>query len=201
MSTCLIVVTADARVARWAARPILSLQPGSPFTPLVLGPEQVPWVTEPVEAEHAPELAVLSALAHAESPGGLEVVAAALIAIDALERERAILYHELIVGSLPVVMAEALEQIMLSRKYEIRSAFGKKYMAEGRAEGREEGREEARRGLRVALRAVIQARLGEIPAGMATAIDASHDAGELLGWIERAGAAIDADALRDLFRR
>lgn len=62
---CLVVVTADAEVARWAAKPITTFQPGAPFTPIVVGPDRIPIVTSPEEAERLPALAVLSALAHA----------------------------------------------------------------------------------------------------------------------------------------
>ncbi len=61
---CLLVVTDDPAVAEWAARPIATVQPGSPFVPLVLGPEQIPRIRDAGEAAARPELAVLSALAH-----------------------------------------------------------------------------------------------------------------------------------------
>lgn len=40
--TCLLVITLDEAVARWARQPITDLQPGCSLVPLVLGPEQVP---------------------------------------------------------------------------------------------------------------------------------------------------------------
>ena len=44
-ATCLVVVAADEEVARWAAEPIGTLQVGSPFAPIVLGPARIPVVT------------------------------------------------------------------------------------------------------------------------------------------------------------
>src|SRR5690349_3221908 len=38
---CLVVLTFDQQVARWAARPIRTLQLGSRFQPIVLGPRQI----------------------------------------------------------------------------------------------------------------------------------------------------------------
>ena len=48
----------------------LDLQPGSPFRPLVVGPEAVPWIRDPEEARRDPELAALAARCHGNEPGG-----------------------------------------------------------------------------------------------------------------------------------
>lgn len=203
--TCLLVVTADAAVARWAAQPISSLQPGSPFVPLVLGPEQVPWLDDPAAAR-APELAVLSALAHAESPGALDAVETALHAISSLERDRANLYLDLIIGSLPAVMIQAVEQLMQSRNYEYQSDFARRYYGQGREAGREEGREAGREegreaALRGALGRLVKARLGDVPAGIQAAIDSCSDSERLLDWIEQVGGAADLATIPALFER
>ena len=60
---CLLVVTTDERTARWASEPI-SVGTGTTFCPFVLGPEGVPVVTDPQRAQHFPELAVMSVMAH-----------------------------------------------------------------------------------------------------------------------------------------
>jgi hypothetical protein len=57
---CVLVVTADPTVARWAAEPI-ELGPGGKLQPLVLGPDAVPVIADVEQARRAPELAVLSA--------------------------------------------------------------------------------------------------------------------------------------------
>jgi hypothetical protein len=44
---CLVVVTLSRAVARWAARPIPLDQPDSFFTPIVLGPDAIPIITDP----------------------------------------------------------------------------------------------------------------------------------------------------------
>lgn len=78
----LMVITSEKGVARWAARPI-ERGGDSRIVPLVLGPENVPAVTDPVEAQQNVELAVLSARAHAENPDaqlGIRVVATAIMA-------------------------------------------------------------------------------------------------------------------------
>ena len=85
---CLVVVTADAEVARWAAKPITTFQPGAPFTPIVVGPDRIPIVTSPEEAERLPELAVLSALAHGSEARAVEIGRVALGAAGRLDEER-----------------------------------------------------------------------------------------------------------------
>jgi hypothetical protein len=62
--TALLVVAPDAAVARWCAQPIELGHPGFTLRPLVMGPESIPVVVDEQRARQAPELAVLSALAH-----------------------------------------------------------------------------------------------------------------------------------------
>lgn len=192
--SCLVVVTASARVARWAARP-LEWHVGSSLVPLVLGPEQVPRITDSADAALSPELAVLSALAHSADPDALELAATALDAVAALEGERATLYYDLILGSLPAKLAEALEQMMVSRKYEYRSSFAKRYFSAGREEGREEGRE----GLQLAVRQLVRTRLGEVPAVIEERIATAGEIATLIGWIEALGAASNAADVSRVF--
>ncbi|HMA91262.1 MAG TPA: hypothetical protein VKP30_01190, partial [Polyangiaceae bacterium] len=54
-----LVVTSEPAVARWAKRPI-AIGPGASLSPWVIGPDAVPVITDPVQAELSPELAVLS---------------------------------------------------------------------------------------------------------------------------------------------
>ena len=60
---CLLVITPDPRVAAWAARPI-DLGPGNEaFRVHVLGPDQIPRISDAHVARLHPELGFLSALA------------------------------------------------------------------------------------------------------------------------------------------
>jgi hypothetical protein len=184
-ATCLVVVALDAAVAVWAARPIASVQPGSPFTPLVIGPERIPR-SDP----SSPELAILSALAHGASTDGERVIGAAVAAIPALAPDRAALYFDLLLGALGDVARSALENVMRAYKYEYQSDFAKKYFGEGLEKGREEGRRDA---LRAALRVLLETRLGAVPATFEPRLaDATAD--QLLAWISAASAAPDAEA-------
>src|SRR4029079_13579959 len=91
--------TPDEKVARWASRPI-RIGPGSFVQPLVIGPNAVPVVRKAAEANAAPELAVLSAVAH----GRGDVKTAVDVALTALRASGAAadfdLYYDCIVAAL-----------------------------------------------------------------------------------------------------
>jgi hypothetical protein len=75
----LLVVTADADTARWAARPV-ELGGDVAWRSLVVGPEAIPIITDVDRAIREPHLAVLSAMAHARDddvPTAVAVASAA----------------------------------------------------------------------------------------------------------------------------
>jgi len=59
----LLVVSPHQAVADWSAAPV-PLGPGSVLTPVALGPEQLPLITDLDTARDNPELTMLSALLH-----------------------------------------------------------------------------------------------------------------------------------------
>jgi len=61
---CLLVFTVEENVARWA-RKIIDMGGGNRFVPRVLSLSGIPEVTDEQQAKENPELAVLSAMAHA----------------------------------------------------------------------------------------------------------------------------------------
>jgi Domain of unknown function (DUF4351) len=153
---CLLVVTTDAGVARWAEKPI-ELGGGNRFTPLVLNLSAVPEILDETQARADPELAVLSAMAHGRDDDhrkAARIARAAHLACVALDDERSRLYCDLIIASLSE--AALLEQDMNPFKYEYQSDFAKRYVAEGRVEGRVEGRAE------IILR-LLALRFGPVP--------------------------------------
>ncbi len=136
--TCLLVVAPDEKIASWAAQPIEGGQPRSPFVPLVLGPGGVPVVTEPELARQAPELAVLSAMAHGGGEDALKVALAAIAAANGLDDERAKLYCDLVYVAVSAAVRRKLEELMESGSYEYQSPFAKRWLAEGKVEGKAE---------------------------------------------------------------
>ena len=139
----LIVVAPSPSVARWARQPIASFQHGVGFAPLVLGPDAIPWIADEEVALVAPELGLLSALAHGNEDGGVAVALAAIGAARRLDDERTTLYHDVIHRVLNEATRKALEKQMQLKGYEW-SDFAKKHRAEGEALGRAKGREEGR---------------------------------------------------------
>ncbi len=138
---CLLVITADDAVARWAAR---SVDMGGlhQFTPYVLRPSGVPEVTDEAMARANPEWAVLSAMAHGRDENidtVVRIAMAAQMASAVLDADRSKLYCDLILSSLSEAAQQALEH-MDAHTYEYQSDFARRYVAQGRAEGEVRGR-------------------------------------------------------------
>src|SRR5882757_3132657 len=99
---CLLVITTNDAVARWAGRSI-ELGPGTQCKPWVIGPSNTPIVTEIQDAQANPELAVLSAIEHGQSaniPLVSRIASAAILASAGIDAEHSRLYLDLILISL-----------------------------------------------------------------------------------------------------
>ena len=108
--TVLLVVSPKAAVAAWCARPIETGHPGFTLRPLVLGPDQVPVVTDPDLARRHPEQAMLSAIVHCEHPQRDQVFRSLLTALD--NHDHATRYIDLILTALPAAPRAQLEALM-----------------------------------------------------------------------------------------
>ncbi|WP_437723804.1 hypothetical protein [Sorangium sp. So ce861] len=193
--TRLLVVTIKAAMARWSARPIDTGHPGWTLTPLVLGPEGVPVVTDAEQAKAAPEVVVLSAMAHGEGEAGEAIGVAFLAAAAGLDQERRALYADVVLSSLNAAARRTLEAMMKSG-YQYQSEFARSYVAQGKQEGREEGvREGTLKAKAHDVLAVLEARGLEIPADVRERVLASTDIAELDRWIRRAAVVSDAREL------
>ena len=203
--TCVLVVTADESLRRWAARPI-DAGHGIRFEPIVIGPADVPVVTDIDEAIERPELSVLSAMAHGREEAGELIAIAAVAGLGRLDAERATFYYDLVLSSLGEAARVALEDLMQSRRYEYRSDFARKYFSQGREEGldeglekgREEGREEGRAtGKALAVVDILQMRRIAISPEQRARILACTDEAKLTEWIACALHIDSADTLLD----
>ena len=196
--TCVLVVTPDAAIARWANRPIDTGQPASPFWPLVLGPSAVPLVTDVDTARRAPELAVLSAQAHGHDPRAFEVATAALEAVAELVDDRGVLYCDLILHALNDSARRAWEALMQTRAYTYQSSFARKYVAEGEAKGEARGEARGRaEGEAKALLTILAARGLEVSEDQRQTILQCTDIALLDTWLQSAvHATCTADVLR-----
>ncbi|HTN88381.1 MAG TPA: hypothetical protein VL242_32095 [Sorangium sp.] len=188
-------MTVDAEIARWCARSIDMGHPGLTLTPLVLGPAGVPVVTDAEQAKAAPEVVVLSAMAHGQSEAGEGIGVAFLAAAAGLDEERRDLYWDLVLSSMNEAARRTLEAMMKSG-YEYQSEFARSYVAKGRKEGREEGlREGLLKAKGQAVLAFLEARGLDVPAEVRERVLASTDIAELDGWVRRAAVISDAREL------
>ena len=110
----LVVIAPSPAVAAWARAPI-AIGPLGSLQPWVIGPEDVPAITDPAEAQAAPALAALSALFHARGPRGAEVAGAALAATSALDPQHRWVYTVFIAAALGPAQRAILEALMLTR--------------------------------------------------------------------------------------
>ena len=88
--------------------------------PVVIGPRHIPLVTDPDAARAAPELAVLSALAHAQDPEGSTICRVATDAVLYRQLDARYIYIDLILSRLPELARLELEERM-STNYEYQS--------------------------------------------------------------------------------
>jgi len=175
---CVLVITPNEDVARWASRPI-DIGPGGCINVFVLGPKQVPEVRDLAQSRREPELAVLSAVAHSRSrsPGkAAELALAALYGCLGLDADRATFYADIIRAALNESARKALEALMESPKNrEYQSEFVRKHFSAGRVEGKAE-----------AVLAILEARGLSVSADERARIFASGNDAELDRWLRRA---------------
>ena len=188
---CVLVVATSDEVADWARLPT-RIGPMNEFRAIVVGPRDVPAVTDVGLASTMPSLAVLAAIAHAKSPLGLPIARTALQVLPSLADDRNTVYLDAILRALDEAARRELEMSMDPSKYEYKSDFAKKYIAQGRAEGVAQGRAE---GERTALYAVLGARGLTITAELRARIDACEDADTLRSWVTRAATASSLDEI------
>lgn len=189
-SVALLVLCSTTRVADWCAAPIDLGHPGWVLRPLVVGPDRVPVVTEPEDAERSPELAVLSAMAHgAEHVHGEKVLSALLAGLRNIDDEHLTRYHDLVLAVLPEAARARLEDMMTAGTYEYQSDFVRRHVNQGRAEGRAEGEANA-------LLTLLAARGIAVSDDAKARITSCTDLDQLQAWISR---AITIDTVDELF--
>jgi hypothetical protein len=144
---CLLVVTVEESVARWA-RKAIELGPGTRCCPWVVGPSNTPVITELQDAKANVELAVLSAIEHGQSADvalAARIASAALRASADIDAARSRLYIDLILRSLPKSVTKEHEVPMGgSLGFEYQSDFACRFYSQGKAEGKVEGKAEGK---------------------------------------------------------
>ncbi len=189
----LLVVCVDAAIAAWCATPIQLGHPGASVTPLVVGPDRVPVVTDVGPAGAGPEWAVLSAMAHGADPARSKVLDALLAALAGVDEQRATLYLDVVLAALPLAARSYLEMLMTTQAHEYQSDFARRYFFQGEAKGEAQG--EAKGEARAVL-GVLDARGVDVPADARIRITECRDLDQLDIWVRR---AVTANSIQDLF--
>lgn len=186
----LVVLTLDRDVAAWASRPIAvgRLRGAQSLTPTVIGPDQIPRITDLTVARRAPELAVLSALAHGGEPDAEPIALAALAALRGLDNERETLYADLVLHRLGPAARALLEKLMSTADYQYQSEFARKYFSEGKSEGELLGEAKA-------LLHLIDRRGIALSEEDRQRVLTCTDGGLLETWLDRVLTATDRDQL------
>ncbi len=198
-----VVVTSDLHVARWAGQPIHL--GGGVFHPSVIGPEQIPKLTDPAQAVRDPQLAVLSVAAHGK--GDVDTaVQIALAASEALkgmsDKDQRVLYSGLIEKALSRAAAEIFNMLPQTKEFfsESQRHSYDRGIDQGRAEGRDQGRAEGRDQGRVegeskALLKILTQRGLAIAEAQHRRIVSCADVATLDRWLDRALAVTSVDEL------
>lgn len=195
--TCVLVVTTNVDVARWAAEPIdIGLDRAS-FSPLVLAPSAVPKVTDSTVAEREREVAILSALAHGnDEADGLKILIASLAALGRFDPDTASVYLQIIYETLREPMRKALEIAIMehvSNKEVTLPPFALKLISIGEERGETRGKREGKQDALL----LLARRLGvSLSAEQRARIEACEDMATLDRWLDR---VVDAKSADDLF--
>lgn len=145
----------------------------------MLGPKQVPLVTDAAEAARRPELGVLSAMAYGKTEHGETIAAAVLPVVRGLPADRSRFYFDLVYTSLNEAARRALDGMM--KNYQYQSDFAKKYVGEARA---------------LDVLTVLRVRGVNVPDAARERILNEKDDSRLEGWLEKAALATSlADVL------
>jgi hypothetical protein len=133
----LVVITNDRKVAQWAAEPIWSGQTW--LTPMVIGPGDVPAITDPDVAERSIELAFVSGVVHGQDMLAARIGLALAHALDASPDHDLAVYWDTFLASLSESVRKELEMELQRRRWQPRSDWGREIFANGVAEGKVEG--------------------------------------------------------------
>nr|WP_145485406.1 MULTISPECIES: hypothetical protein [Streptomyces] len=191
----LIVVTQSSTTAKWASRPIrFGFRGWHSMTvrPLVLGPDNVPVITDEHWGEQDPSLSVFSAMTHGRGPQAPAILDSLAAILKTVDPDTASVYAQFVDSCLTDSQAKQMwRDLMKTVQYFWRHPLAEQVREEGRVEGREEGREACRRMVFL----LLQSRRIPVSGTARARIEDCTDLGQLEAWAERAVHAADADEL------
>lgn len=188
----LIVLTQTSATARWAARPIrfgLPVWNSLTVRPLVLGPDNVPLITDEREAAQDVPLAAFSAMTHGRGPQSAAILESLAAALQTIDPDTAAVLAQFTESCLVDPQAQQIwRDLMTAINYFFRHEVAEKVREEGREEGRLEDRAEMTLN-------VLEWRGIEVPDSVRERVRACKDLEQLELWARRAVHATEAGQL------
>lgn len=181
----LLVFCPDQTEARKCAQPIHMGHPGWTLHPIVLGPVDIPKITDIARAIAEPELTALSAVVHGAGDEGLKVLQVFHDSQEHLHHEQRS-YADLVLALLPESVITMFRENAVAVLDEIKHPWVRGWINYGKAKG------EAR-----AILMVLQQRLIPVPEEARDRILACTDETTLETWIARSLTVHNTDELFD----
>ncbi|GAB2534169.1 hypothetical protein [Nocardia heshunensis] len=156
----------------------------------------LPAITTVAEADQWPELALLSAPGHLGDTERRAVLAMALEAMQHLEPDWRVHYHDYISKCVPARYRKEWERLvaMAIENYHWESDFAQEHQAIGRAEGKAEGRAEALAG---SVLRVLDRRGLAVTDEIRNRVNGCSDLDELTRWLDLALVVDRAEQILD----
>ncbi|GAA3642725.1 hypothetical protein GCM10022224_001340 [Nonomuraea antimicrobica] len=185
-----LLVCPDQGTATHYANPIDTGLTGYRPEPYVLGPDDIPAITDPDEAATHLALSAMSVMAHGRNRQVIEAFAAALVKAD---DEHAAKYHEYAYSMAAADIRRLMEEIMKSTDWPVHSPLAREHFGRGLDQGKAEGKaEEAGKMLLL----VLGARGLDVPEDAHARITACTDLAQLEAWTT---LAVTAKTIHDVF--
>ncbi|MFE9737535.1 hypothetical protein [Streptomyces sp. NPDC006477] len=200
LPTALLVVCQDRATAEWAARPVASgpaYLPTLSVQPIVVGPHNMPVITDPARAAEDLALATLSAITHAGDPG----IGAILKALSAALRDVPENVADPIIEFTAQGLSKRPAQDLWRTLVAVDLSFYKSYLAEeirdeARVEGRAEGRAQGlAQGSADAILLVLEQRGLDVPDDVRARVTGCDDPETLRAWLTRAVTVASAEEI------
>lgn len=201
--THLVVITNDRAIARWAAEPISSGQ--TQLTPIVLGPGDVPAITDPEEATRSLERAFVSGIVHGKEMTAVRIGLALAHALETSQNHELASHWDTFLAALSEPVRKELE-MELEQHYRLpRSDWGRKFFDEGEAKGRADGEAKGRadgellgqvRGRASAIVSLLEARGFSVSADLRQRVMTCIDLVLLDQWLRR---GVTACSIEEVF--
>jgi hypothetical protein len=173
-SVCLVVICPKRKTAEWASLPIETGHPGLTLTPLVIGPDNTPVITDVAEAVGNIGLAAISAITQSKHPLIADILATLAEALDSLDSDVARRYAEYVTVALTGNAQKEMERLMATETYVYQGEYAQSLLAKGEVRG------EAKSVLRV-----LASRGVELSESDRERITNCKDTGRLELWLDR----------------